>query len=235
MYANTMKLVIGLFFLGQGLFLLALTVRSPQTRRFFFPLIAIINIHLLFSPVKTGLPFIADYLFTCGHISNVIIASDYLLLTDVQATFRLKGQTVSVSTLPFLSRLNWAINLVGSPRGIGWTHEPSKVLPRRRRASERNDNVTKFTVNQAAHLSLYIFLFLLVDIYDKWDVPRRLYPLLLRPVNALVWAIPIIVFLDGVHRLLSLILVLEQRLEPGDWIPLFGSWSEAYTIQRFWG
>jgi hypothetical protein len=226
---------LGLFFLGQGLFLLALTVRSHQTRGFFFPPIAVINVYLLFSPVKTGLPFIADYLFTCGLISNVIIASDYLLLTDVQATFRLKGQTVSISTLPFSSRLSWAIDLVGSPRGIGWTHEPSKVLPPPRRAYERNDNLTKFTIDQVARLSFYIFLFLLVSTYDEWDMPRRLYPLLLRPVNALVWAIPIIVFLDGAHRLLSLILVHARRLKPGDWIPLFGSWSEAYTIQRFWG
>ncbi len=226
---------IGLFFLGQGLFLVALTVRSPHARKFFFPPIVVISIYLLFSPLKTGLPFIADYLFTCGHLSNVIIASDYLILTDVQATLRLKGQTVSISTLPFHSRLNWAIELVGSPRGIGWTHEPSKVLPKPRRAYERNDSLTKFTIDQVTRLSFYIFLFLLVDTYDKWDAPKQLHPLLLRPVNALVWVTPVIVFLDGVHRLLGLILVHARRLKPGDWIPLFGPWSEAYTIRRFWG
>jgi len=213
----------------------ALTVRSPHARRFFFLPIVIISIYLLSSPIKTGLPFIADYLFTCGQLSNVIIASDYLILTDVQATFRLKGQTVPISTLPFYSRLNWATELVGSPRGIGWTHEPSKVLPKPRRAYERNDNLTKFTIDQVTRLSFYIFLFLLVGTYDKWDTPKRLHPLLLRPVNALVWAIPIIIFLDGIHRLLGLILVHARRLKPGDWIPLFGSLSEAYTIRRFWG
>ncbi|KAF8626963.1 hypothetical protein AX15_004617 [Amanita polypyramis BW_CC] len=233
----TMKLVLFLF--GQGLVVLALTVKSAYIRRLFFLPIACISLYLVFSPLQLPFPFLANYLFTCGHLSNVLIASDYLLLTDAQAELRLQGQTSSISTLSFYSRLKWVVSLLGSPRGIGWTHEPSKALPR---AHPRNNDLMKFTVHQVARLSFYIVLVLLVGKYKQWDrailvnvLPQQLPDFFLRPIGVLIWAIPVIVFLDGMHRLLSLILVHARYLKPRDWIPLFGSWREAYTIRRFWG
>ncbi|KIL63500.1 hypothetical protein M378DRAFT_79605 [Amanita muscaria Koide BX008] len=234
---------VALLLLHQVLFILALTVKVTHTRRLFFLPIATISLYLGLSPLRTGLPFPVDYLLACGQLSSLVIAADYLLIKDVHKDLRMKGETASPATLPFFARLEWAIHLLNSPRYIGWAQEPSRALPPRWRERQRANSIKKFTLDQSIRLASYVVLFQLAAICtprhqfgdgkDPFGIP--LTALGRRLMGIVLGVIPIVTLLDGVHRFISLILVLSRIWQPKDWVPLFGSWREAYTLRRFWG
>ncbi|KAM6492380.1 Membrane bound O-acyl transferase family domain containing protein [Amanita muscaria] len=239
----SLPIKVALLLLYQVLFTFALTVKSTRTRRLFFPPIATISLYLGLSPLRTGLPFPVDYLLCCTQLGNVVIASDFLLIKDVHKDLQMKGQTASPATLPFFARLEWATHLLNSPRFIGWAQEPSKALPPRWREHQRTNSIKKFSLDQLVRLTLYVVLFWLAAIYtpryrlgdgkDLFGIP--LTALGRRGMGILLGLIPIFTFFDGGHRFASLIFVLCRKWQPKDWIPLFGSWLEAYTLRRFWG
>ncbi|KAF8639112.1 hypothetical protein AX17_001727 [Amanita inopinata Kibby_2008] len=231
----------GLFLLGQGILCLALTVESVRIRRLCFIPIAGISLYLVFSPMKGIFSFPVDYFLACALSSNLFVASDYLLLRDVQTELHLEDPTAEQPP-PFHSRFKQAVLLLSNPRGIGWKHQPSNALSRPQQDYQQINAITKFTVDQVVRLTFYMALVHLTGTYDQWNPyiyekgpSIRLSALFLRPISSLAWAIPVVVFLDGSHRLLSLILIHARYLDPKDWAPLFGSCWEAYTVRRFWG
>ncbi|PFH46334.1 hypothetical protein AMATHDRAFT_120171, partial [Amanita thiersii Skay4041] len=221
------------------LFYVALAVKPASLRRLFFPPIAIINLYLISSRNEDVFGFAVTYFSKCSLATNIFVASDYLLLTDVQTEFCTKKQDTPVWSRTFFERLKWGFLVVHSPRGIGWTHDTRNGAPRAQ-GYHRENSITRFTINQVMRLACYLAL--LIGVGDTWNTwfyknypPVRSQPWSFRPISVLGWTIPIFLSLDGSHRLLNLILIHLRCLEPQDWVPLFGSWREGYTIRNFWG
>ena len=201
------------------------TKPSPH-RWMFFPPVAVIATFLLFR-------------FNVEPVTILLlIASDFLLLTDVQRELRLIGQLKSISDAPLSERLIWAVKLTTGLRGVGWAHEPTAALPPRPTSLTRG----QFVVSRVKRLVLYA---LLVDVGQMLVRHNRSFfktapPMaeqgLLRCSYAMVTFVigPASIVTIGGNLIPSLVLVTAGLSEPSEWPHLFGSWSDAYTIHNFW-
>ncbi|KAF8205964.1 hypothetical protein K438DRAFT_1963744 [Mycena galopus ATCC 62051] len=96
-------------------------------RRLFFVSILFLTWRLLYDG-ETG------YLTSTFWFICLIMASDYILLTDIQRDLRQVPDPVdtrspritfpSTEKAPLGTRFKWALQLFFSPRGVGWAHEP---------------------------------------------------------------------------------------------------------------
>ena len=199
---------------------------SPYRWMFFLPIAVITTTLILFGVNAEPIVIL------------LLMASDFLLLTDVQRELRLIGQPKSISDAPLSDRLIWAVKLVTTPRGIGWAHEPTVALP------PRPTNLTRgqFIVSRVKWLVFYVLLFVLGQTIVRHNPSFHITAppiveqgLLLRSyaLSAFVlntWSI--LAILGNIIP--SLVLVTAGLSEPSEWPHLFGSWSDAYTIHKFW-
>ena len=199
---------------------------SPYRWMFFLPI----------AVIATFLVFRTDSVETTSFF--LLVASDYLLLTDVQRELRLIGQPKSISDAPLSDRLIWAVKLITTPRGIGWAHEPTAVLPPR-------PNLTRgqFIILQVKRL---VFYALLLDVgqmitrnnppfHSKTAPPMAEQGVLWCSYAMLNFLIQVVSTTTIVQNLIpSLVLVTAGLSEPSEWPPAHGSWFDAYTIHNFW-
>ena len=195
----------------------------------FYPPIAIIVTFLLFhfniEPIFVGV--------------QLLSASDFLLLTDVQRELRLISQPKSISDASLSDRVLWAFKLVTGMRGIGWMHEPSAALP------PRPTNLTRgrFIVSRVGWLVFYALLFDVSQMlirhnpsFQETAPPMTAQAFLLR-----CWAVftslmaTSSIFAIAFNLIPSLIFVTAGFSEPSEWPHLYGSLLEAYSIRNFWG
>jgi len=169
---------------------------------------------------------------------QLLSASDFLLLTDVQRELRLVGQTKSISDAPLSDRLIWAFKLVFGPRGIGWAHEPTAALP------PRPTNLTRgrFIVSRVGWLVFYALLFdvgqMLIrhnSAFQGTAPTMAEQTLLLRSLTFFTFLITFPIFYIIILNLIpSLVFVAAGFSEPSEWPHLLGSPFEAYTIYNLW-
>jgi len=192
----------------------------------FFPPIAVIATFLL---LRLNVEIVTMLL---------LIASDFLLLTDVQRELRLIGQKKSISDAPLSDRLTWAVKLIIAVRGIGWEHEPTGSLPPRPTSMTRG----QFIVSRVKRLVLSLLLL------DVGQMIMRHNPSCLKTARPLAeqgllscsYAMFIFVLNGGAimtiicNLIPSLVLVAAGLSEPSEWPDFIGNWSDAYTIHKFW-
>jgi hypothetical protein len=184
---------------------------------------------------STGSPM--NYPIACTVASELIMASDYILLTDVQRELFLVGQQKPISDAPFLSRLRWALKLSFTPRGVGWTHESTSVL---RPHPPPTMSRTTFIISQLCWTLFYILLFDATTLYtahnpsfvaggslaaDGW---------FWRFVNVTVSGVHATYHISKQYLLFSVVLVALGLSKPQEWPPIFGLWRDAYTLRKFW-
>ncbi|KAF5318705.1 hypothetical protein D9619_011003 [Psilocybe cf. subviscida] len=80
-------------------------------------------------------------------------ASDAILLCNRQRELRKIGQNKHTSKMSLLEGLKWSTNLVSTPRGIGWTHEPTDHS-----APKFDCSRASFIASQLMWLVFYILL-----------------------------------------------------------------------------
>ena len=198
---------------------------SPYRWMFFLP-IAVIATFLLFR---------SNSVETVSFL--LLVASDFLLVTDVQRELHLIGQPKSISDAPLSDRLIWAVKLITSPRGIGWAHEPTAVLPPRPSLTRG-----QFIISQVKRL---VFYALLLDVgqmimrnnpsFHKTAPPMAEQGVLWCSYAMLTFVIHSVSIVGIVDNLIpSLVLVTTGLSEPSEWPQAFGSWSDAYTVHNFW-
>jgi len=221
-----MDLVPILFALLYVILIAGIAAKPSPYRWMFFPPIASIATLLLFrSHIEIG-------------TTLLLVASDFLLLTDVQRELRLIGQKKSISDAPLSDRLTWAVKLTTALRGIGWEHEPTGSLPPRPTSMTRG----QFIVSRVKRLVLYLVLFDVTHIMIR-NNPSSLKTA--RPVaeqGPLSWFYATSTYLinDGslmtiIYNLVpSLLLVTAGLSEPSEWPDFLGNWSGAYTVHNFW-
>lgn len=219
------------------LFLLisSLTMKPSRVRWAIWPLIASLG-YILFFSNPAGDPG-TDAPLRSIFLTLLFIASDYIVLTDVQNELHRLGQREHISTSPFGARLHWALCLFVNTRGVGWAHEPKGVFsphPRLTRA--------RFIVFQIFKLALCVGLLDVVNaivvstsIFTKASIPTASQPLHWRVFGIFLFAIGSASSLSTVHIILSIVGVGTGISEPQRWPPLFGKWTDTYTLRTFWG
>jgi len=195
---------------------------------------------MFFPPIALTATFLLlRFNYTVEAVMILLLsASDYLLLTDVQRELRLIGQSKSISDAPLSDRLIWAFKLVTGPRGIGWAHEPTAVLPPRPTTLTRG----QFIVSRIKWLVFYALVFDVGQMlarhnpsFQQTAPPLAEQGLLWRSYTMFTFFIISPTFLImGWNLIPSLVFVTAGFSEPSEWPHLFGSMSEAYTIHNFW-
>ena len=193
---------------------------------------------MFFLPIAVIAAFISFRVAAEPVAILLLMASDFLLLTDVQRELRLIGQPKSISDAPLSDRLIWAVKLVTGQRGIGWAHEPTAALPPRPTSMTRG----QFIVSRVKWLVFYALLFGIGQTIVRRDPSFHITAppiveqgLLSRSYATLVFVINTWSVLAIFGNLIpSLVLVTAGLSEPSEWPHLFGSWSDAYTVHNFW-
>lgn len=177
------------------------------------------------------------YVVGCTILATLLNASDHLLITDVQKELRLQNQKEhDISQAPLGSRCVWALKLMLSPRGIGWVHEPKQFLAQRPKSSR-----SAFLTSRTLGLLACILVSDIGGIHNRWNPAWRpdgpsLFALgWFGRVSSLTYPIIQIAQMNMPILPMSMITVACGIYEPEDWVHLFGSPFDAYTLARFWG
>ncbi|KAJ7785141.1 hypothetical protein DFH07DRAFT_948222 [Mycena maculata] len=195
----------------------------PYRSLFFAPILALTAYVLCTTTTGT---YNGDYHLALGWLTLFCSASDYIVFTDVQRTLRRVSLNPAVpppdsgpiEDASLWRRVWWAAALLGSPRGVGWSHEPVSALPPHPSAS-----TPKFTfVSQRLARAVGFFL-----LHDACNLHRFI-------VGA-SWGMSAYTALVIGTSILSAGSVALGFSGPEEWPPLFGGPREARSIRRFWG
>jgi len=220
------------------LLFIALAVRPSPYRKLWFLPILCLNIWLLFYVPNTGESPLTSNTLGCAVFGCLLAASDFILLTDVQKELRLQNDKRDIPASPLSARMVWAFSLMTSQRAIGWAHEPTGRIPAKPKTSRWN-----FVVSRLFMGAYYCMLSDLLRILVQWHfaVVRRgttdvgVLGSLLDRMTFLTTLAEIQVGMTIPYSFMSAVSVALGQTEPREWPAIFGSWSEAYTIGRFWG
>jgi hypothetical protein len=218
--------------------LAALAVKPSPYRWLFFPLTIGFSVYYsLYFQNATDDSFTNEALRSTSTIL-IVVASDFILLTDVQRELHQIGQREPISKASLMARCKWAFQLYTGNRGVGWAHEPTSVLP------PRPANVTRFQFI-TSRLFWLARCVLIVDAASvvvrakgfaaRDELPFAEQPLPWRCVNTLVFCIVSGLNITISHTCLSILAVGSGLSPPDMWPHIMGRWDDAYTIRRFWG
>lgn len=169
-------------------------------------------------------------------------AIDFIILSEPQTQLFKRGQqTPSVAFPSLWEKIKWALDLLTSHRGIGWTHEPTDRLPLAPFANEKPSR-WKFIGYQLLTIASCFLMWDISAIYTRGNPvftiagpPLSSEPLLWRCINMWAWAIPAAAALTISHALASIAFVsLGIWSDLSQWRPFFGSLKDAYTVRRLW-
>ncbi|KIM34696.1 hypothetical protein M413DRAFT_126297 [Hebeloma cylindrosporum] len=226
----------------EALCIISHSVKPSPHRWVFFVLIATIVICCaLFTRISLGIS-LGNEAWEMGQANFPMIrlfdASTNILLTEPQRQLRYIAQKdLEISRASLSSRFRWGVRLWASPRGIGFTHEPTAHLPPRPKQRTRR----AFILSQLRSITVYLILFDLTGIMNRanpyWtkDIPvvsgnQRVWRL-----ASFGYALVLYTSMTIGHKIVSIISVLAGFSEPREWPDFFGSLFDAYTVRRVWG
>ncbi|PBK71704.1 hypothetical protein ARMSODRAFT_954525 [Armillaria solidipes] len=215
--------------------LISVTIRPTPYRRLLFLPIFVIAYYLVYH-TTTG-DIISNLSIGASIPPVVASALDYILLTEPQTKLFQTGQTIPQAAFPDLkSRLKWSLSLLTSQRGIGWTHEPRNLPASPYTASTSR---WRFVVDRLAQSAVLFILWDAAATYTRYrpsfyiSGPEET-TFLGRCAFVWGWAVPAVAALTMNHALFSAAMVALGIWDVQTWRPFYGSWSDAYTVRRFW-
>ncbi|KZT01306.1 uncharacterized protein LAESUDRAFT_731292 [Laetiporus sulphureus 93-53] len=180
-----------------------------------------------------------NYSIGCTVMGHTLTAFHLLCLSDPLNDFRHERDKIPPSEMSYARRVHWAFCIIFNFRGVGWTYQVANVPPR---SSEG-----KWTFVRQKLLTAFRW-FLLVDFTQAY---QRAHPLFSRQaadifslatqgyvqrcINIFVRLSSPVALIGLQYALLAAIVVALGISEPGDWPDMYGRWSDAYTVRRFWG
>ncbi|KAJ7171190.1 membrane bound O-acyl transferase family-domain-containing protein [Mycena filopes] len=229
------------FTLYFALILTAVAIPPSGYRRLFFLPILVLTWRLIHDGE-------AGYITSTAWFSYLLIASDFILLTDVQRELHQVPSTDPRSTrvttrniehAPFPVRLKWALQLLNSPRGVGWAHQPAAtgVIPR---SAAPPNTRTHFILYQLARLSAALLLFDLMNLHTRWNPATATRVGMVaagwgwRAAGTGMWALGAGAGLVMGHAGAGIVSVALGMSAPQDWPPLFGGLADATSVRAFW-
>ena len=206
---------------------------SQRSQWLFFLAIASICIYMTFFCASSNPA--SDYFAITPVTAIFFISLDHILLRNYHRELQPSGQK-PLSEMPLKDRLWWATSLSVNPRGIGWTHEPTRYIPPR-----PSSTPGKFIQSQLLWMVFYILLF------DVTDIFVRANPCFAPGGPSLtafgwLWRSTAWLYVSSGYSMLSLLYTAYSIVsvavgisEPRDWPPLFGSPLDGYTLRNCWG
>ncbi|CAF9922109.1 hypothetical protein IMSHALPRED_005340 [Imshaugia aleurites] len=142
-------------------------------------------------------------------------------------------------SMPLLSKLKWSAALYVNPRGIGWNYQVKGIPEQRASDTRRGFFIQQFKEIAVVYLALDVLNIYTSRYYYKPGVD----PLTLT-IRADTWPRGIwnaysgmanqVLTTSYLHLQIATFSVLLGGSQPKDWPPLYGSFTEAYTIRRYW-
>ncbi|KAH9840645.1 membrane bound O-acyl transferase family-domain-containing protein [Rhodofomes roseus] len=188
----------------------------------------------------------AAYCCTTGEaprdysIGNLIMIQAFtavllLWLVDPVHDYCHESDGNALAKLPFVRRMWRLLCIINNPRGVGWSYEVAHLPPR------PSSPKWTFVVHKlACALRWYLFLDL-AQTYNRSSL-RLLHDSAVGPQAWLIRPISIIARFSSLVGLLALENSLAAATSvalgmslPREWPDIYGRWSDAYTVRRFWG
>ncbi|KAF8993359.1 membrane bound O-acyl transferase family-domain-containing protein [Cyathus striatus] len=211
-------------------FFLGLLSRSRITRVLIFVPILVSSMHaLLYRTVSKD-----NLMSLLVIVQTVLRASDALVINDV-SRLRVVGQNQETNQLGVWDRVKWAFNFLFSFRLVGWMEEPRHILPPHPTES-RWQFVRSRIVRCLCYIAISDFAQTIIEYIpaDGWretsikGIGARL--LLTIIIVVVAWS-----FIILPYTVVATVAVGFGLTDASEWPPIFGKWSDAYTVRRFWG
>ncbi|KZT01625.1 uncharacterized protein LAESUDRAFT_731044 [Laetiporus sulphureus 93-53] len=180
-----------------------------------------------------------NYATGCTAMGHILIAFHLLCLSDPLNDFRHEHDKIPPREMSYARRVYWAFCVIFNSRGVGSTCQIANVPPR---SSEG-----KWTFVRQKLLTAFRW-FLVVDLTQTY---HRAHPLFSRQaedifslatqghvqrcINIFVCLSSLVAHIGLLYALPAAIIVALGISEPRDWPDMYGRWSDAYTVRRFWG
>ncbi|TFK48302.1 hypothetical protein OE88DRAFT_1737984 [Heliocybe sulcata] len=180
-----------------------------------------------------------DYSMGSAIMIHVAQALHFVYLTDALVEYRHERDRSDPASLPILKRWWWMLCSVYSFRGVGWNYQVANVPPHPQ--TPRWAFVFHRLVRAARDYLLVDLAYTYVQSNPYFMSPRpdtspfTSQGYLFRCINILAWMTIPYCGLKMNYSLLSAACVALGIHEPRHFPDLFGSWSDAYTLRRFWG
>ncbi|KAJ3832728.1 membrane bound O-acyl transferase family-domain-containing protein [Lentinula raphanica] len=213
---------------------LGVTSRSFNVRRSLFAVILSISYFTIFATSTEDPPLNYGYATAMGSLA--FQALDFLVLNE-SSKFVLVAQHEH-DDKSFVPRHLRAWQLILTPRGIGWAHEPKDILPPHPPPQPRHTFVLSQLCSAAVWLIIGDFVNLASRSHPGFQVDGSsiadVGPFM-RILNVFLFAVPSVATLQIQYKMLCILTTTATLYRPQDCPELFGEWKEAYTIRRFWG
>jgi hypothetical protein len=208
---------------------------SPHRWAFFVP-IAPLTLYLILFTRTADIS--SDYPVNLTLALNMFVMSDFIVLTDIQNILRKKNQGVAISGAPLRRRVRWAFDLMTAYRGVGWEHEPTAYLPI---PSQPIRSYSAFFAQQLYNLGELVLCYVICE------TALQVHPSFAQagpPFRAEAWWLQPLVLAYGLGSMASMglfywvmgtLAVGIGQGDPDEWPPLFGHFSEMYSLRNFWG
>ncbi|KIJ91659.1 hypothetical protein K443DRAFT_685834 [Laccaria amethystina LaAM-08-1] len=228
--------------LTQSLLVLSITVFSSKTsiltRWSMFLPIAAISCYLV-CYTTTGDVTVDQGLGT-AILSQLMVAADYILITDIQRDIYPKDQPPRVkgpeADITLKKRFRRALSLYTTPRGIGWSFEP-RTLPKPS-TKPRFAFVSSRIARALAGMLIRTFASAMVNSNPALSgntLSVRDMGWFYHTTGVFAFALNAVAQINTLHCVLAAFCVGVGISGPQEWLDLFGSPFDAYTVQRFWG
>ncbi|KAI9056294.1 hypothetical protein FKP32DRAFT_1585720 [Trametes sanguinea] len=219
-----------------------LTIRPPIPLRLVLSALASYHTYTLVAGHTTGGGPTHDYAAASaigGRWAGMLVLS---WLCDPMKDWRYEDEKVAPADYPFLKRFYYAACIVTSPRSLNWNVEVANVPPPKASGSRREflrDRILR-TAQCALMLDLaqsYINLQPSLAYLGTEAFPGGWRGFVLKFLCRLAWYVRSYTVMKLLSNLVSIFCVATGLFNgnPKDWRPMFGNWSDAYTVRRFWG
>lgn len=194
------------------------------------------GVYSIYRPYPPTTPKFQVYLSALQPALNVIFYFDHAIINNAHITYKRKGQILPYTQMPFFQRLKWSIDLMSANRGVNWSWE----IPYLHRSTQSRWSFVrqKFFHVLVCILASDILQFLRLA-SPAWEVGGeegfgsrgfmwQIYNVAifwLSTASTQMWA----------FSFWSMVTVALGICDPGDWPSLYGRWSDARSVRRFWG
>jgi len=166
-------------------------------------------------------------------LGSMIIGQFFCLIDLVLLT----PHTSRITERSFSQRVLWTLKLYINPRGIGWSHEPSRLPPRPSPSTPR----WEFVVSKISRVIVCVILELLAEVAFASNPGTNSAgkvlseaPFHWRALGVASFGLAAFSSLSAIHSALAAFSVGCGFSSPERWPLLFGSLLDAWSIQRFW-
>ena len=219
---------------------LALKTSRPQ-RLALAALIVALDFHALLFRLDRTHFWLADNIIGPVRMFTALSAVNFLALSrDPQLQYRKRTQSSPAASLSLFHRISWAIDLIMTPRGIGWNHQAPRVPvflgPRSPTTfvRARLKSIVTMIVYMALVWGTVLYLGLDYTRYGNdsstvWQHVVLRFLLVSISVFSGRWSIEL------TSHVMSVFAVILGISTPEEWPDLSGNLRDAYTLRNGWG